>query len=55
MKKTYLNYVLDLVIGLAFGLSALSGIAFLFMGSGGYQGGRNPAYLRTWLGLARDT
>ncbi len=55
MHKTRLNYWLDMVIALAFGLSALSGIAFLFMGTGGYHGGRNPAHLQTWLGLARGT
>lgn len=55
MNKTRLNYMLDAVIALAFLLASVSGIAFLFMGSGGYQGGRNAAFARTWLGLARDT
>ena len=41
-NKARLNYALDAVIAIAFILSSLSGIAFMFMGTGGYQGGRNP-------------
>lgn len=55
MNKTRLNYMLDMVIALAFILSAVSGIAFLFMGSGGYQGGRNAHFAQAWLGLPRAT
>jgi hypothetical protein len=54
MNKVKLNYALDVVIGLAFLLSAVTGIAFLLMGSGGYQGGRNPAFATAFLGLSRD-
>lgn len=53
MNKTRLNYWLDVVIVLAFLMSALTGVAFLFMGSGGYQGGRNAGYVNVFLGLER--
>ena len=53
MNRTRLNYVLDAVIGVAGVLSAGTGFAFLFMGSGGYQGGRNPGYATTLLGISR--
>ncbi len=54
MNKVKMNYLLDVVIGLAFLLSAATGIAFLFLGSGGYQGGRNPGFQTVWLGLSRE-
>lgn len=54
MNKTQLNYWLDVVIGLAFIGAAVTGIAFLFMGSGGYQGGRNASYAVVFLGLSRE-
>jgi cytochrome b subunit of formate dehydrogenase len=53
MSKTKLNYWLDGVIALALILSALSGIVFLFAGSGGYQGGRNPGFQTEILGISR--
>jgi len=53
MSKTNLNYWLDAVIAVAFLLSALSGIVFLFAGSGGYQGGRNPGFQTEILGINR--
>lgn len=53
MNKTKLNYLLDAVIGMAFALSAATGVAFLLMGSGGYQGGRNPNFATALLGLSR--
>jgi hypothetical protein len=55
VSKTKLNYMLDAVIGLAFLLSSATGVAFLLMGSGGYQGGRNPGYATSLLGLSRAT
>jgi hypothetical protein len=55
MTKTKLNYLLDAVIGLAFALSGVTGIAFLLMGEGGYQGGRNPGFATSLLGLSRGT
>jgi cytochrome b subunit of formate dehydrogenase len=54
MSKTKLNYLLDAVIALAFILSTLSGIVFLFAGSGGYQGGRNPSFRTEILGISRE-
>lgn len=54
-NKANINYWIDVVIGVAFIVSALSGLVLLFAGpSGGYQGGRNPAYTRQILFLARD-
>lgn len=53
MSKVKLNYLLDLVIGLAFLLSGLTGIAFLVMGDGGYQGGRNLSFQVAFLGISR--
>ena len=53
MSKTQLNYVLDVVIAVAFIASALSGVVFLFAGSGGYQGGRNPGFRTEILGVDR--
>jgi hypothetical protein len=53
MKKVYLNYALDAVIAVAFVASALSGLAFLVMGDGGYQGGRNAAFATVFLGIPR--
>ncbi|MBN1878299.1 MAG: DUF4405 domain-containing protein [Anaerolineae bacterium] len=55
MNKVKFNYWLDVVIGLAFLMSAITGIAFLFMGSGGYQGGRNAVFHTAWLGVSRTT
>lgn len=46
--KAKINYGIDIVIGLAFTLSALSGIILLLVPSG-YQGGRNPYYGQTVL------
>lgn len=53
MNKAKLNYMLDAVIGVAFVLSAVTGMAFLRMGSGGYQGGRNPNFQTALLGISR--
>lgn len=43
-KQTRNNLVLDSVLLIGGLLSALSGIYFLFLPVGGYQGGRNPMY-----------
>ena len=63
--KTKKNWAIDAVLALGGLLAALSGIYFLFLTSGGYQGGRNPMYgitilferhtweeLHTWSGVA---
>jgi hypothetical protein len=55
MNKARLNYLLDAMIGLAFVVSSATGMAFLLMGSGGYQGGRNPDFGTALLGLSRQT
>jgi cytochrome b subunit of formate dehydrogenase len=54
MSRTKLNYLLDAVIAFAFILSAMSGVVFLFAGSGGYQGGRNPDFRTEMLGISRE-
>jgi quinol-cytochrome oxidoreductase complex cytochrome b subunit len=52
-RKTRLNYWVDILIGLAFAATAVSGVVLLFAGSGGYQGGRNPRHAREVLFLSR--
>jgi hypothetical protein len=59
------NIIIDLIAALSFLLTALSGITFLFMPAGGYQGGANPNWdpgflfsrttwdlIHTWAGVA---
>jgi cytochrome b subunit of formate dehydrogenase len=53
-SKTKLNYAIDVVIGLTFILSALSGLV-LFFAPSGFQGGRNPYYLQPVLLLNTQT
>ena len=53
-KKAKLNYTIDVVIGLAFVLSALSGLV-LFFAPSGYQGGRNLYYQQPVLFLNTQT
>ena len=53
-KKAKLNYIVDVVIGIGFVVSALSGL-ILFFAPSGYQGGRNPYYLQTVLFLSTHT
>ncbi len=58
------NLALNALLALSFVLTALSGIYFLFLPSGGYQGGRNPGWdplflfsrtswdlIHTWAGV----
>ncbi|UCC63980.1 MAG: DUF4405 domain-containing protein [Anaerolineae bacterium] len=62
--QTRKNWLIDAVVFTSGIVAALSGIYFLFLPSGGYQGGRNPAYgvtvlfsrhtwddLHTWGGI----
>ncbi|MCX6028078.1 MAG: DUF4405 domain-containing protein [Chloroflexi bacterium] len=62
-KQTRNNWLIDAVVAIGAVVAALTGIYFLFLPSGGYQGGRNPAYgitilfsrqtwddLHTWFG-----
>lgn len=53
MNKVTLNYWMDVLIAGAFVISAITGLAFLVMGSGGYQGGRNAHFGTAFLGLDR--
>ncbi len=59
------NWLIDAVLFFGAVISAISGIYFLFLPVGGYQGGRNPMYgvtvlfqrqvwddLHTWFGIA---
>ncbi len=52
-SKARINYYIDIVIGISFVVAAVSGLALLFAGSGGYQGGRNPRFSLEILGLSR--
>ncbi len=54
ISKAKLNYFVDLIIGVGFLPAAVTGIVFLFVGSGGYQGGRNPRYMTQILSLSRE-
>lgn len=64
-SKTRVNWLIDAAVFLGALIASLTGIYFLFLPSGGYQGGRNPAYgitilfsratwddLHTWGGIA---
>lgn len=52
--RTEANFVLDTLIFIAFLLTALSGLLlWLLLPSGGFQGGRNPAYYQEILLLTR--
>ena len=55
-NRAKINYVVDIVIGIGFLLAAASGVVLFFVEpSGGYQGGRNPAWNSAVLGLSRTT
>jgi preprotein translocase subunit SecY len=43
-RQTQTNWLIDAAVFIGAILAALSGIYFLFLPSGGYQGGRNPLY-----------
>ncbi|MBN1966234.1 MAG: DUF4405 domain-containing protein [Anaerolineae bacterium] len=43
-RQTRINWLIDALVFAGAVVAALSGIYFLFMPSGGYQGGRNPMY-----------
>ncbi|MBN1261628.1 MAG: DUF4405 domain-containing protein [Anaerolineae bacterium] len=53
MDKVKMNYLLDSVIALAFLVSVLTGVVFLFAGDGGYQGGANAGFQTAILGISR--
>jgi hypothetical protein len=43
-RQTRMNWLIDAAVFIGAVLAMLSGIYFLFIPSGGYQGGRNPMY-----------
>ncbi len=43
-RQTRLNWLIDAAVVIGGILAGLSGVYFLFLPSGGYQGGRNPMY-----------
>ena len=62
-KQTRNNWLIDAAVFIGAVVAAITGIYFLFLPSGGYQGGRNPMYgitilfsrhtwddLHTWFG-----
>ncbi|NPV57155.1 MAG: DUF4405 domain-containing protein [Anaerolineae bacterium] len=64
-KQTRNNWLIDASLAIAALVAALSGIYFLYLPNGGFQGGRNPMYgvtlfferhtwdlLHTWSGVA---
>ncbi len=54
IKRGTINYIADILIGAGFIVSMVSGIVFLFVpSSGGFQGGRNPYFMYTILGMDR--
>lgn len=53
MNKAKLNYLWDGLLALMGILSGVSGIVLLLMGEGGYRGGRNPNFVRSFLGIDR--
>ncbi len=63
-KQTRNNWLIDAAVFIGAVVAAITGIYFLFLPSGGYQGGRNPMYgitilfsrhtwddLHTWFGV----
>jgi hypothetical protein len=51
--KAKINYVVDIIIGIGFILSLVSGIILLSGPQGGYMGGRNPGFSRDLLLLGK--
>ncbi len=54
-RQARINFSLDSVLFVTFFLASLSGlVVWLLLPSGGYQGGRNPFYNASLLGLIRQ-
>ena len=54
VNRGTINYLVDIIIGLGFIVSMFSGLALLFVPSGGgFQGGRNPQAQVEILGMSR--
>jgi hypothetical protein len=43
-KQTCNNWLIDAAVLIGAVIAAITGVYFLFLPSGGYQGGRNPMY-----------
>jgi len=54
LRKATVHLLLDIVIGVSFLVEAISGFVLWLVLTGGYQGGRNPRYGRTFV-FSRDT
>jgi len=54
-NRVRLFYAVDVIVALAFVLSAVSGIVLWAAGPGGYQGGQNPNFGQPVLGLSHST
>ncbi|MEM2121201.1 MAG: DUF4405 domain-containing protein [Candidatus Woesearchaeota archaeon] len=55
MNKAKINYFIDVLMIILFLVVALTGIFFFFLGGGGFQGGRNPNFRSSFLGIPRAT
>ena len=51
-SRAKINYWIDVIIAVSFIISLVSGLVLYLGPSGGYQGGRNPAYGREILLLS---
>jgi len=50
------NYLVDMLLAFLGAMSGITGIVLLLMGQGGgYHGGRNPYFVRSFLGIERHT
>ncbi len=54
INKAKINYIIDVIIGIGFLASAITGIVLLLNGSGGYQGGRNPRFVSEVFIISRS-
>lgn len=54
INKAKINYIIDVIIGIGFLASAITGIVLLLNGSGGYQGGRNPRFVSEVIIISRS-
>ena len=53
-KQTRDNWIIDAGLFLSAVMAILSGAYFLYLPVGGYQGGRNPAYIAEIFGMNKD-
>lgn len=56
MTRAKVNYLVDMLLAFLGAMSGITGIVLLLMGQGGgYHGGRNPYFVRSFLGIERHT